>query len=156
MDIRNQLQKDMKALLEKMGFQFLNSPLIEEDDGHFMISVFVDEPKSLIGERGMNLRALQQVFRMLISRKYDSDIRVDIDVNGYKKKRQEFIREMAFAARRKALAATIAVQLEPMSAYDRRVIHATLADFSDVQTQSAGEGRSRRVVVSPVRQDETA
>lgn len=149
MDIRNQLQKDAKTLLEKMGFQFLGLPTIEEEEGRYLLSVFVDDPKSLIGERGVNLSAFQQVFRLIASRKYEPDIRIDIDVNGYKKKRQELIREMAFSARRRALASKAPVGLEPMSSYDRRVIHATLASFPDVATASAGEGHSRRVVVSP-------
>jgi spoIIIJ-associated protein len=149
MDIRNQLQKDTKTLLEKMGFQFLGAPTIEEEEGRYLLSVFVDDPKSLIGDRGASLAAFQQVFRLIASRKYDPDIRIDIDVNGYKKKRQEFIREMAFSARRRALANKAPVGLEPMSSYDRRVIHATLASFSDVATASAGEGYARHVVVSP-------
>ncbi|MEX0916670.1 MAG: R3H domain-containing nucleic acid-binding protein [Candidatus Spechtbacterales bacterium] len=149
MDIGNQLQKDAKTLLEKMGFQFLGLPTIEEEDGRYLLSVFVDDPKSLIGDRGANLSDFQQIFRLIASRKYDPDIRVDIDVNGYKKKRQELIRDMAFSARRRALVDKAPVELEPMSSYDRRVIHATLASFPDVATASAGEGRSRRVIVSP-------
>lgn len=149
MDIRNQLQKDAKSLLEKMGFQFLGNPTIDEEEGRYLLSVFVDDPKSLIGDRGASLNAFQQIFRLIVSRKYDPDIRIDIDVNGYKKKRQEFIREMAFSARRRALNGKVPVELEPMTSYDRRVIHATLANFPDVATQSSGEGYSRRVVVIP-------
>lgn len=149
MNVASQIQKDTKALLEQMGFQFLDAPSVQEEDGRFLIDVFVNEPRSLIGERGETLSSLQLVMRLMAAKKYKSDIKLDVDVNGYKKKRAGFIQELAHQARRQVLSRRREVRLEPMSAFDRRIIHTTLATFEDVRTESFGEGPRRQVVVYP-------
>lgn len=131
-----------------MGFSFLSDPEVTERDDRFFVDMFVDEPRALIGERGANLRSVQFIVRLTAARKYNPDIKIDIDVNGYKKKREEFIREMAHRARRQALEGKRSVELEPMTAFDRRVIHTTLATFEDVTTESHGEGFGRHVTIS--------
>jgi spoIIIJ-associated protein len=149
MNVANQIQRDTKILLEQMGFQFLDAPTVQEVEGRFLIDVFIDEPKSLIGERGETLRSLQLVLRLMAAKKYKPEIKLDVDVNGYKKKRTEFIKELAYQARRQVLSRGREMRLEPMSSFDRRIIHTTLAAHNDVRTESSGEGSWRRVVVYP-------
>jgi len=148
MNVATNIQKDIKELVENLGFQFLHSPTVVEQEGRYSVDIFVDEPRSLIGEKGANLRALQLVARLIMMKKYSSDIKMDVDVNGYKKKREEFIRDIAHQARRQALSQHGEVELEPMNPFDRRVIHTSLTAYNDVQTESRGEGFERRVVVS--------
>lgn len=150
MNITTNIQKDVKELIEDLGFNFLHSPTVQENEDRISIDVFVDEPRSLIGEKGVNLRALQLVVRMIVSKKYGPDIILDIDVNGYKKKREELVRDIAHQARRQALSKHKNIELEPMNPFDRRVIHTTLTTCNDVKTESRGEGMGRRVVVSLV------
>lgn len=148
--IPSNIQKDIKIILEAMGFNLLHIPAVSEEEGRFFIDIFVDEPRSLIGERGVTLKSLQLIVRLMSAKKYNPDIKIDIDVNGYRKKRQELIRDMARHARLRALDRKRETELEPMNAYDRRVVHMALADYKDVATQSKGEGMYRRVVVSLV------
>ncbi|MEX2008365.1 MAG: R3H domain-containing nucleic acid-binding protein [Candidatus Spechtbacterales bacterium] len=149
MDLSTQIQKDIKTLVEGLGFQFLDNPMVHEEDDRFFVDIFVNEPQNLIGERGTSLASLQMVMRLIAAKKYRPDIRLDIDVNGYKKKRAEFIKDMAHQARKQVLSRRAPVALEPMTAFDRRVIHTTLASFADVSTGSEGMGPGRHVVVSP-------
>lgn len=142
-----QLKRDIKTLIDKMGFYMLHDPEVSQEDERFLVSVFVDEPSRLIGERGANLRSLQSVFRKMISKKHGPEVLVDLDVNGYKKKRAELIRNMAHSARKKALRENKSIEMEPMNAYDRMLVHSALGDFEDVKTESAGEHPQRRVVV---------
>lgn len=146
--IASSIQKDVKFLLEAMGFNFLHSPTANESEGRFFVDIFVDEPSRIIGERGANLKAFQLIVRLMAVKKYSPDIKIDIDINGYKKKREELIREMALSARLRALNNGTATELEPMSSYDRRVVHMALADYKDVVTGSVGDGMERRVVIS--------
>ena len=73
-----------------------------------------------------------------------------IDINGYKQKRAELLRDMAHRARREASTGSGVVELEPMSAFDRRIIHTTLDAYNNIKTESTGEGRDRRVIIKRV------
>lgn len=143
------LKKDIKTWLEEMDFFLLHDPEVQKQDeeNRYLVSAFVDDPRTIIGERGSNLRDFQTVFRLAMLKKYGPEIRVDVDINGYKKKREELLRGFALSARRKAIEEKKAVELEPMNAFDRRAIHAALTDYSDVKTESRGEHPHRRVVV---------
>ena len=149
MDTHIKIQKDIKQFLDKMGFFLLNPPSIQEKDQHFFVNIFIDNPKQVIGYRGEGLYALQHLFRVFSASQYGEEIIIEIDINGYKKKRESFIREKAFFARRKCLAQKEQIPLPPMSAYERRIIHSTLVSFSDIKTISTGTGKNRYVVVHP-------
>lgn len=143
------LKKDIKNWLEKMDFFLLHDPEVQEQDeeNRYLVRAFVDEPRTLIGERGNNLKDFQTVFRLAMLKKYGPEIRIDLDINGYKKKREELLRRFALSARNKALKEQKPVELEPMNAFDRRAVHAALTDYNDVKTESKGNYPDRRVVV---------
>lgn len=149
MNLSLQLKKDAKELIEQMGFYVLHDPEVQQNDDRYAVSVFVDEPRKMIGERGANLQAFQHIFRLVVSQKYEEKTLVDVDINGYKKKRAEFLRDMAHSARRRAVERKQPVELEPMNPFDRRVVHTALSEQEDVNTASEGEGGRRRVVVHP-------
>jgi spoIIIJ-associated protein len=75
---------------------------------------------------------------------------VIVDVNNYRLERERLISELAQAAARKAVATKTEVELPPMNAYERRLVHTELATRPDIKTESRGEGKERRVVVQPV------
>ena len=75
-----------------------------------------------------------------------------IDIEGYKKRRNESLQALAWRMAEQVKAQRMPFALEPMPAFDRRIIHLTLADHPDVTTQSSGEGESRRVVIIPKEQ----
>jgi spoIIIJ-associated protein len=142
-----ELKKRTQELLDKMGFYLLHAPEVSEKEGRFFIDIFVDDPRALIGERGVNLRALQHIVRLLARKNSDSQLQIDIDVNGYKRKRVEFLSDIALSARKRALEEKRNIEIEPMNAFDRRAIHSALGGFDDVETESTGEGLERRIVV---------
>ncbi len=145
--IAQELKTEIREWLDKMGFNPLHPPEVKTGNNRFLVGIFVDEPKSLIGEKGKNLTTLQHLFRRVVSKKYNENILVDIDVNDYKKKRTELLRKFALQARERTLNNKEYTELEPMNPFDRRVIHTTLAEYEDVITESTGEGRERKVVV---------
>lgn len=149
MDASISIQKDIRVLLEKMGFYLLSPPRVEAQDSRIFINIFLSDAKAMLQDGGVGLFALQKIFQILISHRYDKDIVVTLDLNGWRKKQETHIRKKALFARRRCVKNRERVALPPMSSYDRRIVHATLASFSDVETQSRGKGSSRCVVVSP-------
>ncbi|MEX0878068.1 MAG: R3H domain-containing nucleic acid-binding protein [Candidatus Spechtbacterales bacterium] len=150
MSTEAQLKKDIKEFVDKMTFNLLHDPEVKRTDERFLVHVFVDEPRAFIGERGANLRDVQSLFRMVVNKKYGPEVQVDLDVNGYKQRRAEFLKEFALTARRRVLDGENLLEMEPMNGFDRRIIHTTLADFDDVETESVGEHPYRKVVVRSV------
>ncbi len=103
----------------------------------------------LIGRRGQTMVSLQQVVRVIISHRMDVRIPIVLDVEGYKQRRCEGLRTLANKLADQVRTRRIPFTMEPMPAFERRVIHLALADHPDVTTESTGEGETRKVVIIP-------
>ena len=102
----------------------------------------------LIGHHGDNMKELQILLSGL-KRKNEGGIRLYLDINGYKENRNQSIAELALKTAEQAVKIERNIHLDPMNAYDRRIVHTTLQDRDDVTTESTGEGEKRHVVVKP-------
>ena len=149
MDILEAATKQTHEFLDAMGYTRLSPTEAKERDNRVFVSVFVRQPRDLIGEKGATLRSFQHLLRLALTKKLDAPIRIDIDVNNYKKKRAEFLAEFARHIGERVRLERKEVELEPMSAFDRRVIHSTLAEYTDLTTASKGEEPKRRIIVGP-------
>ena len=101
----------------------------------------------LIGKGGRTLAALEFLANAVVNKGDAEPIRVVIDVGGYKRRRDERLRQTAQRAIARVRKGGHAVELEPMSAAERRIVHMVVADEGDVVSESTGEGRGRRVVI---------
>lgn len=108
-----------------------------------------DDLGILIGRRGQTLASLQHIVRLIMAHQMQSRVPIVIDVEDYKRRRCEGLRALAVRLAEQVKGREIPFTMEPMSAFDRRVIHLALADHSDVTTESTGFGEDRRVVISP-------
>ena len=121
----------------------------EEADASIAFDIKGDDLGILIGRRGQTLAGLQYILRLIVGHHTKTWVPIVVDVGGYKQRRyqalQVFARHMAEQAQTRGAPFT----LEPMPAYERRIIHLTLADHPDVTTESIGEGEARRVVILP-------
>lgn len=139
------LPEIIKELVEKMGFRDYS---VSFDEEARRFSILIDDGKFL--ERGLsNFIADINYLVKLVTKKYDW-APVTIDVNNYRKQREELIVELAKAAARKVAATQQEIALPPMNAYERRLIHAELAERPDLKTESTGEGKERAVVIKPL------
>lgn len=121
-----------------------------DDDGTVHVDVQGGDPGRLIGKGGRTLAALEFLTNAVVNKVEDDvPVRVSVDVGGYKKRRDERLRQVAQRAAARARKTGMAVELEPMSAAERRVVHVELADDPTVESESTGEGRDRRVVIYP-------
>jgi len=140
------IKQVLQELLHRAGF--INS-VIELNMEGARFSVLIEEGEwikewipRLVADLGFVART--------IGRKVGVHDMVYVDVNNYRKERERLIVEIAKAAARKVLITKADVQLPPMNAYERRLVHTELATRPDVKTESFGDKRDRRVVVKPL------
>jgi spoIIIJ-associated protein len=121
----------------------------DAQDSTIPVGLKTDDPQLLIGERGQSLQEIQNLLRLVIRKNLGVEERffIDLDINDYKKKKAEYLKEIARSAADEVFLSKKDKELPPMSAYERRFIHMALAGRSDVVTESAGEGPDRRVVI---------
>jgi len=146
------IKKTLEELLLKMGF----SPTIEIDESFetekdgIICNISTKEDSSfLIGQYGVNLQAIQHIARLLVRKKTNEKTRFIIDVNSYRKQKNESVIELAQEAAETAVAEKRAVVMKPMSNYERRLVHLELSKDTRILTESIGEGEGRKIVVKP-------
>jgi len=103
----------------------------------------------LIGRRGETLASLQYLIRLIVAHHQKARVPITIDIEGYKQRRYEALRELALRLAQKAKSSGRSVTLEPMPADERRIVHLALSVNPDVTTQSIEEGEVRKVVILP-------
>lgn len=115
------------------------------------IKIESDEAGLLIGQKGGSLDALQHVIRIIASKKLGQELpNFTIDINNYRTNRDELLKRTALTMAKEAIDFKTTRAFEPMSSYERRIIHLALVDFPGIKTESEGEGRERKVVIRPV------
>ncbi len=101
----------------------------------------------VIGRRGSTLDAIQYLLSLVVNKDREDYIKVIVDVEGYRKRREETLKRLARKMGRKAQYSNRPVKLEPMNPYERRIIHSALQDMENIVTHSEGEEPYRRVVI---------
>jgi spoIIIJ-associated protein len=102
----------------------------------------------LIGRRGATLLSLQYVLNLIVSRRHRDGGPFHVDVEGYRRRREEWLRDLAFRMAERVRTTGRSITLEPMPASERRIVHLALAKDPTVGTTSVGEGESRKVAIS--------
>jgi len=121
----------------------------EEQAQPIVLDINGEELGILIGRRGQTLAALQYILRLMVTQKLALPVPLVLDVNGYKKRRYDSLRTLAQHIAEQVAVSQRSFALEPMPAYERRIIHMALADHQSVITQSVGFGDARKVTVVP-------
>lgn len=114
-----------------------------------LVSLTVSKPGALIGFKGRNLVAFQQLLGLIVKNKLGRWVRVLVDVNNYRTEQKERLSEMAINLAKKAGATGEPVSMMNMSSYERRICHMAVKEVSGVVSESEGEGESRHVVIRP-------
>lgn len=142
------IKKTTKEFFEKTTFD-VEVEFLPEKDNTYPIKIKTEDPQILIGAGGQTLTEIQHLLKAILKRKIDELFYIDIDVNDYKKKKNEYLKEVAKAAADEATLTKKEKALSPMPAHERRIIHLELAEREDVVTESIGQGPERRVVIKP-------
>jgi spoIIIJ-associated protein len=136
----------LRDLLALMGVEA--EVAVEGGPRHEGIEVLGADLGALIGRGGENLVALQQITSAITSRRVGRTVHVPLDIEGYRRRREEQLREIASRVAARVRTSGQAVTLEPMLAYERRIVHLAVQDTAGVKTESVGVDPNRRVVIS--------
>ena len=148
--VEEKIEQFLKGLLEHMNSKAVPHAW-KENDNTYMVELVGDDLGYLIGRRGDTLDALQHLCNYSINRNIEGHIRINVDAESYREKREDSLRRYAQKKAQQVLKARRRTTLEPMNAYERHVIHATLQDTDRITTYSVGTEPNRRVVIEYVR-----
>lgn len=155
-DAEGTARQIIEKLLELMDFKaevIKEDSFIGNDEENRMPVTFNitgdDDVGILIGRHGQTIASLQYLVRIILTHRIENSPPVIIDIDGYKERRYNALRETAKRLAEQVKTRRMPFTLEPMPAIERRIIHMTLANDPNVTTQSTGEGESRKVVISP-------
>ncbi len=139
-------------ILEAAGVNVTRSLRTANDPetGGPIIDLAGEDTGLLIGRRGQTLQALQFLVNMIVRKEFDG-VRVMLDVENYRQRRESSLRDMASKVAARVAQTDRTITLEPMPPADRRIIHTSLSDHPGVTTESTGEGEGRKVMVMPKR-----
>ncbi|MCQ2445342.1 MAG: protein jag [Clostridia bacterium] len=138
----------LEELFKKMNVE-AKIDIAEEEEGRLKVTLSGDEMGLVIGRRGENLDALQYITNLSVNKNEDERVRVSIDTENYREKREESLERLAKRVADKVAKYGRSVSLEPMPPSERRIIHACLQDYKGVTTFSTGSEPQRRVIVAP-------
>jgi spoIIIJ-associated protein len=141
----------VEELLERMGIDAIAEPTTHR--GHVYVDI-VDGPEDdmalLIGRHGQTLDAIQELARTAVGRRLDDRIRVLVDVGDYRKRQEDRLIEAAREVAERVQRTGDEEHLDPMNAYERKLVHDVVAEFDGLESVSEGADPERFVVVRPI------
>jgi spoIIIJ-associated protein len=148
--VEEKIEVFLKGLLEHMGSKAV--PHAVKGEGNtYHVELTGEDLGYLIGRRGDTLDALQHLANYTINRGVEGHIRINVDAEDYRAKREDSLTRYARKKAQQVLKARRRTTLEPMNAYERHVIHSALQDMDNITTHSTGTEPNRRVVIEFVR-----
>ncbi len=148
--VEEKIETFIKGLLEKMGSDAVPHAW-KDSDNTYKVELTGADLGYLIGRRGDTLDAIQHLANYTINRDVEGRIRINVDAEDYRLKREDSLRRYARKKAQQVLKARRRTTLEPMNAYERHVIHAALQDMENITTHSTGTEPNRRIVIEYVR-----
>lgn len=142
-------QEKLEEILKNI-FEITNenvSYTIEKNGNQINLTINGDEMAHLIGYKGKTIEAFQSLLNSMLQREDEEYAKIFVEINDYKKRKEEKLRRLANKMASNCVKFRRPIKLEPMSAYERLIIHRELADRKDVETESIGEEPRRRVVI---------
>jgi len=143
-----EIKKITKEFFKKITFE-VEIEFLPQRDFTIPINLKAQEPQILIGEKGQTLVEIQHLLKAILKRKIHENFYIDLDINDYKAKKIEYLKEMARSMADEVALMKTEKSLPPMPAYERRIIHMELAGRADITTESIGREPARKVMIKP-------
>lgn len=143
---KNNISEFLNTFLKQVSNEEL-SYKVSNDEYYIIVEILGESTNALIGYRGEALNALQTLLSSIANKDIEEKVRVSLDISGYKAKRKKVLEELADKISKTVIRTGKKVKLEPMSAYERKIIHSRLQNNKKVKTESIGEEPHRKVVV---------
>lgn len=143
--IKEKLNQFIKDFLEKIDNSFKYEIYVE--NSNIIINVTGENSGVLIGYRGETLNSLQSILTSIANKNIEGKVRVYLNIDNYKEKREKALEELAIKVSKTVLRTNKPITLEPMNAFERKIIHSKLQDMHNIRTHSIGEEPNRRIVI---------
>ncbi len=147
-DSKNKIEVFLKDFIDKFDKNLKYDVKIDVDQ--VKVDITGETAGVLIGYRGETLNAIQTILSSLANKNRENSVRVILDIENYRNKRKKVLEDLADKVSKTVIKTGKSVTLEPMSAYERKVIHTKLQASNKVETHSIGENQNRRVVISKI------
>ena len=142
------IKKTTEEFFKKTAFE-VEIKSLSQKDSTILISLETEIPQILIGEGGQTLAEIQHLLKAILKKQIQENFYIDLDINNYKKKKIEYLKELAQSTADEVSLTKKEKILPSMPAYERRIIHLELANRTDVTTESIGQEPERQVVIQP-------
>ena len=146
--IKENLDRFLNEFLSK--FDDTHTYTIDVEDSNILVNIDGMESGVLIGYRGETLNAMQTLLTSIANKNNDSRVKVYLNIDNYKVKREKALEELAVKISKTVLKNNKPITLEPMNAYERKIIHSKLQENKNIRTHSIGEEPNRRIVIEKV------
>ena len=155
-EISNEELNKIKENLDRFLNEFLSklddthTYTIDVEDSNILVNIDGMESGVLIGYRGETLNAMQTLLTSIANKNNDNRVKVYLNIDNYKVKREKALEELAIKISKTVLKNNKPITLEPMNAYERKIIHSKLQENKNIRTHSIGEEPNRRIVIEKV------
>lgn len=139
----------LEEMFKNLGIEVKMELLTKEDGKEIYYRIFSEENALLIGRNGITLRSIQYLLRSYLNRYTTDFVVVNVDIGNYNANRKRQLEIIATKTAKEVAKTKIAVTLDPMNGYERRIIHTKLSEWRDVTTESSGQDQNRAVVIKP-------
>ncbi|MBU1045594.1 hypothetical protein KJ616_00540 [Patescibacteria group bacterium] len=146
--LSQKVKKAVEEFFKKTTFEVKVS-VEEMSDSSMPVSIQTEEPQTLIGDNGRTLFEIQSLLNKFLRKKFKEEFYIDLDINDYKKKKLDYLKDIARSYADDVAFSKQEKELKPMSAYERRIIHMELQERSDVKTESIGTDPYRKIIIKP-------
>lgn len=146
-EVVKKLDDFMNDFIENLPKKNISYEIKAEDD-NISVDIEGEDTGYLIGYRGEVLNSLQNILTNIASKDVDGKVRIQLNISGYREKRKKDLENLADKIAKNVIKTKKSILIEPMSAYERKIIHLRLQDSDKVTTHSVGEEPYRKVVVS--------
>jgi len=142
------VKKTVEEFFKKTTFE-VEVEVLPKEDNTIPINIKTEDPQILIGEGGHMLFEIQHLLKAILKKKIEQPFYIDLDISDYKKKKIEYLKELARETADEVSLTKKEKSLDPMPAYERRVIHMELAEREDVVSESIDQEPERKIVIKP-------
>ncbi len=118
-----------------------------QEENYLSIDIKMKEPRALIGEKGQTLSEIERLIKIICRKNYDNTLYINLDINSYKKRKEDYLKNLAKEVADDVSFTGTEKKFPPMSASERRIVHISLLEREDVITESIGENPNRRILV---------
>lgn len=145
-DVINYIKKYINEFANKFGVK-INSE-VRESDGIINVMLVTENNALLIGKDGKNIDAIQILLRQAVCNQTNQNIKVLVDISGYKNKKNKNLEFEIKKICKEVLNTKVEVKLDPMNSYQRRIVHTVVSEFQNLKSESIGEAPNRYTVIS--------